>query len=714
MSAKGYRQLPPPELANEIDRWLQKTARGQRRLPSLYTSLLTGRVFAYLSYRLRYPFALSTVQFLVHVAEFLLILSSLGGLAAFTVMVLRIGSLIVGGAWWGLLEVMRERLRRFARAGEHDAAEHEIGRWLVLAVILAAALIVGAAIVLARLRPSGDDPVADFYAFLVVVELAINFPVRVLHSGVFATRRVYRPAWAMFGSPVVQLAVLGVGFYYYPAVAIIISIIAANAIAISVTVHYSLEAYRLIGIRPKAPTPTYAFWRMLPRVPPVIGVETTLSGLALRLDAVLVLAIVGVYGTHTRSFDLTAAVPSWREVDTFQFFYLVLPLFRGSYESAGIFYFDLVRLRSFPTIHEFRRLFFHKLLWAAPVIALYYWSLAALLGSFVLKDVPMTFLVALIPLFVVRSLIGMYQIRLFAEGRFGMHLATLVFLTVLLWLVWIKPDPASDLIEITAAMITQLILLINLQHFQDRRDPELPTLLALGDWLRALGRQTEPVRVGRLAIPDSVTSKQKSAATEVMQKSFGGNGYVAYRSPTQFVYFERTSNASIGEGRLPTHLLLQAVTGGTVGRGAALPVVTADGRGAIDALVAQKWLPAIDDPPVGHGGPEPLKSVFRELFPDGVAMDLETLEGAREMRSLEDSVLRRALPTAIACVEQGSMTVPLADRWLTPICYHGILRVLFILPADPEQSSLKRWRHVLRGWHVGCALPNTAGRADHG
>ena len=360
------------------------------RLPSLYTSLLTGRVFAYLSYRLRYPFALSTVQFVVHVAEFLLILSSLGGLAAFTVMVLRIGSLIVGGAWWGLLEVMRERLRGFSRSGERDAAEHEIGRWLVLAIILAAADR-GRRRCVGGLRPSGDDPVANFYAFLVVVELAIDFPVRVLHSGVYATRRVYRPVWSMFGSPVVQLAVLGVGFYYYPAVAIIIAIIASNAIAISITVHYSLEAYRLIGLRPKAPTPTFAFWRMLPKIPPVLGVETTLSGLALRLDAVLVLAIVGVYGTNTRSFDLTAAVASWRDVDTFQFFYLVLPLFRGSYESAGIFYFDFVRLRSIPALREFRRLFFHKLLWVAPAIALYFWSLAAVLGLFVLHDIPLTF-----------------------------------------------------------------------------------------------------------------------------------------------------------------------------------------------------------------------------------------------------------------------------------------------------------------------------------
>ena len=87
-----------------------------------------------------------------------------------------------------------------------------------------------------------------------------------------------------------------------------------------------------------------------------------------------------------------------------------------------------------------------------------------MLGLTVLSDIPVTFLLALIPLFAVRSVIGIYQIRLFAEGRFGIHLASMAFLVVLLWLVWIKPDPASDLVQITAAMIAQLILLINLQH----------------------------------------------------------------------------------------------------------------------------------------------------------------------------------------------------------------------------------------------------------
>ena len=42
-------------------------------------------------------------------------------------------------------------------------------------------------------------------------------------------------------------------------------------------------------------------------------------------------------------------------------------------------------------------LFFRRLLLIAPIIALFFWSLAAALGLFVLRDVPLSFLLALIP-----------------------------------------------------------------------------------------------------------------------------------------------------------------------------------------------------------------------------------------------------------------------------------------------------------------------------
>lgn len=680
---------------NDVDRWFEHAALTNTPPVTLYPSLLTGRIFGYLRYRLRYPLLIATVRFAVHVAEFFILLASLGGVAAYTVMMLRAGSLFVSGGWWGLLEILRERVRAFARAGQRDASENEIGRWLVLAVLLAVITTAAGAVVLLVRNQTDTDPVARIYAFLIIVEFAIDLPVRVLHSGIFATRRVYKPAWSMFLPTGVQLAILALGFYYYPTAAIIIAIIACNALAIGITVHYCLEVYRLMGLHPRWRPGDLRFWRHLPSIPLRLGVQTTLSGLSLRLDAILVLALVGFYGTNTRTFDLTAGLTSWQRIDAFQFFYLILPLFRGTYESAAIFYFDLVRMRTMPAIRDLQLVFFRALLWAAPAVSVFFWVLAAALGTLVLRDVPISFLLALIPMFVARSLIGVYQMRLFAEGRFRTHIATFALLAVLLWLVWRNPNPAGDLVQITAAMIVQLLVLINVQHLRDRRDPALPVLIPLRDWIRSLAGEPGPAVAGTVTIPESVTPKQKAAAVAAMRESLNGKGYFAYRSATKLLYYGRSADCAGGR---QLHLEIQAKTGGAATRGGCMAAAEPDGRAALECI--RDWLPSRDDATGAPSDLDGLRDEFRRLFADGVVFDTETLEGCAAMRNLDPTLLATALPTAVASLEDGADTVPLSGRWLTPLYQGATLRLLFVLPADPDPSSLKTWRATVRAWQL--------------
>ena len=654
---------------NDIDRWFERTA--QRRRPvSLYTCLLTGRLNTYFAYRLRYPFLITVVRFAVHIAEFFILLSALGGVAAFTVMVLRAGGMIVSGGWWGLLEVMRERLRRFARAGKPEAGEREIGSWLLLGGVLAVIVTLAAAVLLLVFNVSANDPVARIYAFLIILELAIDFPVRVLHSGVYATRRVYKPIWSMFVPIAVQLVILVSGFYFYPGLAIIASIIVSNAIGVWITVHYCIRMYRLTGLRPKIDR--HHLRRQLPHIPARLGIETTFAGLSLRLDAVIVLALVGFYGTNTRTFDLTAGMTSWRHIDAFQFFYLILPLFRGTYESAGIFYFDLVRMRNTPALRELKILFFRRLLWVTPLIALFYWLLTVGLGYFVLHEVPFSFLLALLPMFMARTAIGMYQMRLFAEGQFGTHIATLLFLAALMWLVWINPNPAGDLMQITAAMILQLVVLIDIQHLRDRREPPLPTLVPLREWARLIDRSTGS-NTGSLSIPAATTPKQRRQLVHLLHETFKGRGHFAFQSPSMVVYQEQEPSAPV-----PTALALQTATGG-----AARMVRT----GALRA--------SSEDPETA----EALVDTFRSMFAEGVVFDLATLAGAEELRGLDPSLLATALPVVAGSLEEGTGVVALRGHWLTPVYRGGTLCQVLILPPGTESADVKSWTRIVKAWN---------------
>ncbi|MFC7675715.1 hypothetical protein ACFQWH_21710 [Mycolicibacterium sp. GCM10028919] len=683
-------------LVNDIDRWFDRTRRRENRTVSLYACLLTGRMFAYFRYRLRYLLVVDGTNFAVHVAEFLVILTTLGGLAAYTVMILRVGSLLVSGAWWGLLEIMRERVRGLSESGDRDGIEREIGAWLVLSVFAAVGVTVAGAGTLTALLPQDGDAIGHVYALLIVVELAFRMPVRVLHSGMFATRRVYRPLWTLFAPTVVQLLVIGAGVMFYPTAAVVVAIIVSNALSIWITVTFAVRLYRLAGLWPDVRAPGRRRLR-LPSIPIRLGVETTLAGVGLRLDAVVVLAIAGIYGTSTRAFDLTAGLQTWREIDAFQFFYLALPLFRGAYEATSVFYFDFVRLRRLPALREYRVWFFHQLLWVTPVVTLYFWGLAAALGTWVLPGIPFSFLLALLPLFVVRSFIGTYQIRLFAEGRFNSLTATTVLTALLFGLVWMDANPASDLLELTAAMLVLLIVHMNLQHFHDRV-PSRPTQLPLGDWIRALAAEPGPVRAGTVNVPEWIPARQRSAAVRLMRGELRDTGCMAFHSPTSLVFYERASD---GERAGQLHLAMQAVTGGAVNRGRHWSDPAADGPAALDRILESKWLRPVDTVPAPPVNPALLQPEFLAIFPDGFVADLDTRAGARAMRDLDPDLLVALLPKAIRSLDDDALVIMVAGRWLSPIFDRNKVRMVFVLPPDPAPEHFQLWLRTLKTWRLG-------------
>lgn len=661
---------------NDVDRWFEKAARKEDRSVSLYASLLTGRIFEYFAYRMRYALLLDATRYVIHVAEFLIILTSLGGIAAFTVMILRVGSLVVSGAWWGLLEVMRERLRALAAAGQRDAIDREIGSWLALSAIVAAVVTVGGGVALLLMLPSSDDGIGSLYAFLVVIELALRIPLRVLHSGMFATRRVYRPLWSMFAPTVVSILVIAVGVFIYPTGAIVLAIVVSNAISIWISLRYTMRAYRLTGLWPQFRGRSLV--RMLPSIPLRFGLEATLSGLGLRMDAVAVLLIAGMYSLNNRAFDLTAGYSEWRGVDPFQFFYLVLPLLRGSYEATTVFYFDFVRLRRLPAFRQFQLWFFYRLLWTTPVITLFFWSLAIPLGLWVLPDIPFSFVLALLPLFVVRSLIGVYQIRLFAEGRFRALNITILFSAGLFALVWFDINPASDLIQLTAAMILLLIVHINVQHWQDR-STAMPTMLSLRDWIRELRNERGPIRVGKISIPDWIDAKQKSNAVTLMRKTFDGNGHLAYRSSSNLVFYQRVTAQNAD--RQP-HLELQTATGGAANRAA--------------LTSAAEWAESVDE----SSGLAALESEFRTIFPHGIAVDLASRDGRRTSRDLDQSLLVGILPMATRSLDEGSVVTSVSGASVSAIFFQGKLRLVFALPPEFASADLRRWRRTVNDWQA--------------
>ena len=66
------------------------------------------------------------------------------------------------------------------------------------------------------------------------------------------------------------------------------------------------------------------------------------------------------------------------------------------------------------------------------------------------------------------------------------------------------------------------------------------------------------------------------------------------------------------------------------------------------------------------------------------------------MRALEPDVLATALQAANRALEEGVDVVALPGRSLTPVRDKGLLRLLLILPPDPDPDRFHRWLQVLR------------------
>src|SRR5262249_26874249 len=115
---------------------------------------------------------------------------------------------VVGGAWWGGLEVLRAGGRQRSRDGRYAAIAPWIRRWVISSTALGCAVCaVGAGFALLKLSAAGLG-VAGAYLTARVIGVGVELPTRTFHSGAYALRRVYRPTRALLAPSLLRGLVL--------------------------------------------------------------------------------------------------------------------------------------------------------------------------------------------------------------------------------------------------------------------------------------------------------------------------------------------------------------------------------------------------------------------------------------------------------------------------------------------------------------------------
>ena len=688
-----------------IEQWFQSAARRQERVVTLYPSLLRNRFGAYFAYRLRYLLSLRVFTFTVHVAEFLILLAYAPKLALVIVVLLRAGGPLVRGAWWGALEVLRERVRDMSGIAARNDREQEIAHWLLLSGFVAVLVLI---VVAAWLMWHASDASSDtntlihLYIALIGIELALRIPILALHAGIYATRRIYRSLFSILLPTIVQAALIAVLFSSLKEGALIIAIIASNACSLVLSFIYINRMYRIVGIRPNLRQATTGFVSFLRGLPGVYLMWSTTAGLLIRIDSLLILVLVGLETIGGDRIDLTAGHPEWNTPDLGILLYLILPAIRGSYGWSILFYFDFVRLRRVSALRHLLRIFLTKLVFAATLVGLFFWGLAVIVFLVGFRDIPFTFLIAMLPLFLVRAWLAVYQVRAFADGRFMvvcLSVAILIAGTVVAGVGGFAD--IGSLFGIKLCMLAALSFLVLAQVLYDRARLQAASFLSLADWCRSLSEESGEIDAGTIEVAATANEKQRSATRAVLEEQLAGRGHCAWRDENILIYYQRAENAG-GAPFDPLDVLEAA--GGLVVRAERACTQIKGGRGALVSLQDQGQLPPL---PAKSSDVSELIEAFHAAFPSGLAVDMMSYTRPQEMASLEGEAVNSAIPHALQALNCGATYIWCGSHRLCPVFLYQELRLLLFIPARHDAAALTGWRNTFLDWSLSQCAPST-------
>jgi len=460
---------------SELARWLEREARRQAARPDLLAALLSGRRLAYARHRLGFMAARMLFRTGLHALE-------IGLLAAAAVPFEFIAPLIVyralcslgSAAHWGGLEVMRERVREAMRRRQLDAARGAIERWLGLTLWAAGgALALTFVLEVGSAWSTDEIQLRDAFALACVLRLGLDSGLRVLHSGVFALRRVYRPLSSTLAPDLLELAILAAGFAALGIWAIPIAIVAGGLWDAALGYASVRRAYlqRRLQLPRIARSPFAA--RGFGRAELGAAGAQALANVSLQLEGLVLLLLVGA-GSSGAFATL---------------YYVLRPLMAASTHWLRTFYFDLklvesAGLRAFrPQLMQFlERL---AVAWALVLAVLTLGLAQALSGPGVAWP-----LLLLVPFFVVRSAFALVQLVAFGAGELGrlFRWSALVLAGLAgLWLLDLRD------LELVLGITLLLGLVVAFAHRAGRiasaRQALEPGLLDLGEWLAWVGQR---------------------------------------------------------------------------------------------------------------------------------------------------------------------------------------------------------------------------------
>jgi hypothetical protein len=672
----------------EIQAWLLRCAERDERIPSVDDVFLSGRFGAYAWYRLRFFFLRWLSASAVHICRVVLLSAAFSRRNFVQLLLAETAVGFLSSFWWGALEPMRERVRELRRQGRLFAVPQEIDVWLAASLVLAA-LVMAACSVWLLASPRAFGPF-ELYGVALAVRLALQFVTRTFHSGIYAMRRVYRPAWSIVAVEVVAFATIAAVWPVFGAWALPLGTLVSAIAGSGITLYFTHRMYQFIGMRPR--------WAALLRVTrrKISWTQVLAAGLSfgiMKLDAVLVF---GLFDYARRS----AGVP------LFVLLFVMAPTIQAGFDWAYLFYFDLKRLHA-PTLAPLLEQYRARITRLALVMGLAFWALGSLTGTVVfLRSLGTTYWL-LCPFFVVRSLVASAQIQAFSVRRYGVLLGTSS-----LWLLGFELARRlhGDAARLGAITLVSALVYLVLAVMSDAKAWTEQREAGIVEWLRLLAaiptavqirsatlRPLRPRRGQPRAALRGIAWSQRQFARAVALR-LGRSGGATLVPPDRVVWFESVS------GRRIRPATIAALSGG-VAQSVRSSGVHPNGRAAAAAAWREHGFEAAFGPLRLDDGPIPaladLQAEFSRLFPDGWTFAPGATTDASKLPA---KWRRRIIRSATRFLEDLGPPRDASPFDISAFSAGGRLQVVFVTEADRRAGRRHIWQTKIRRANIAAAL----------
>jgi hypothetical protein len=605
-----------------LSSWFKLQDKKMKRLVPLEQSVLAGRYKAYGFFRLKYFNLQLLVHYLVHLILIGMVFRDFKHPhASYLILVLAL-SFIVNSAWWGGLEVMRDDVRYYYKHRMRNRISDLIGTWL-LASLLCSFLLIGIALFVLIKESSSMKSLSSIYSLSLIsilFSLAIQFPIRVYHSGIYAISRITRTTLSIFISDIVFILTIIMSYPFFKWYSLPLALFLKNSVGQVVTLHFVRQVYHLRDVAIKLPN-RFFIRDFISTFPKAKFFKASVCMATFSLDHLLV-AIWFFYARNSIQQENMA------------FLILILPLLYASIDWAKLFYFDYKKdIRSdFSLFYANFEINVIKIAFFSGVL---YWLLACVTYMVFMSAYPMTLCIWLLPVFVLRSKMAVLQIAHFAEG----HYARVIYCNIIFFglIVAIYMIPILWMIKALLLIPVCLLLILYLSHTKVQQSPketQFKKPIHIYSWLESLRKTIEShkIEVHIFHMPSYIKEKSVNTLVKHFFMHFSGTEHELCTYKNQiFLFTNNPEMVSIEK------LLL--ISGGWVYSHQSMAIDSVE-------MVNLKLLPLIEPPItkklIHTQSLKELKATFFNHFPHGICFDPKYQLGPKA-RPLRNEVMRNII-----------------------------------------------------------------------